>query len=548
MNVGHLFRLFHTIKYLRWEQLWFRIYYRYSNVSMKKPSLVNMPTADFVWRGSIFSEQCFFSEKKVRFLGKWGDLSSASSWNNPAQEKLWLYNAHYFDDLNAIDNEVRYQLQFKMIIRWIKENPPAEGNGWEPYPLSLRIVNWIKWLSRHNVQSETILLSLQQQAEALFQQLEYHILGNHLFANAKALVFIGVYLESNTSEKYLAKGLSLLVREVKEQFLEDGGHFERSPMYHEILLWDVLDLIHLSQISKNKKLKELESDLINTAEKALNWLKVMSHPDGEISFFNDAATGIAAPPSTIESYYQSLISQKKYSVSNVKKDKVLVTLDDSGYSRVNMPSHVALFDHGPVGPDYLPGHAHADTLSIEWSVGKQRVLVNSGTSLYGLSEERLRQRKTAAHNTVVINDEDSSVVWGGFRVAQRARAILESSMCTDNKVGLVASHDGYKRLQGKPIHRRKIIAANGSLEVIDSINGKFSTAFAFFHIHPDISVEEKGDSIFLVLPNQKIISVESQQDLSVEETTWHPNFGASVNNVKIRLTLSQSSGIKFIIN
>ncbi|MGI1677499.1 MAG: heparinase II/III family protein [Cellvibrionaceae bacterium] len=507
-----------------------------------------MKFVDFTWQAVGYSEQCFFVKDKVRFLGKEGILSSAESWNSTLKEKLWLYNAHYFDDLNAIDNETRYQLQFDLIRRWIKENPPVEGNGWEPYPLSLRIVNWIKWLSRHKVQSETILLSLNQQAEALFQQLEYHILGNHLFANAKALVFLGVYLDSNTSEKYLTKGLNLIVREVEEQFLKDGGHFERSPMYHEILLWDVLDLIHLSQVSKNKKLNEIESVLINTAKKALSWLKVMSHPDGEISFFNDAAIGIAAPPATIESYYLSLIPQKKNFVSDVNKDGMLITLDDSGYSRVSMPNHVTLFDHGPVGPDYLPGHAHADTLSFEWSVGKQRVLVNSGTSLYGLSEERSRQRKTAAHNTVVINDEDSSVVWGGFRVAQRARAILESSSCAEGKVELVASHDGYKRLRGKPVHRRKVILEKDSLEVIDSIDGKFKTAFAFFHIHPDISVEKTKNSIVLVLPNQKIISVVSEQNLGVEETTWHPNFGVSVNNVKIRLTLSPSSNIKFFLN
>ena len=69
-----------------------------------------------------------------------------------------------------------------------------------------------------------------------------------------------------------------------------------------------------------------------------------------------------------------------------------------------------------MGPDYIPGHAHADTLSFELSIGAQRVFVNSGTSEYGLSPKRLNQRKTAAHNTVEVDGKDSSQVWSGLEL------------------------------------------------------------------------------------------------------------------------------------
>ncbi|MEN9780004.1 MAG: hypothetical protein RL014_1152 [Pseudomonadota bacterium] len=104
---------------------------------------------------------------------------------------------------------------------------------------------------------------------------------------------------------------------------------------------------------------------------------------------------------------------------------------DSGYVRLDNGPAVALLDVAPVGPDYLPGHAHADTLSFELSVGAQRVLVNSGTSCYGSSAERLRQRGTAAHNTVVVNGQDSSEVWGGFRVARRPLPARRGSQRTE---------------------------------------------------------------------------------------------------------------------
>ena len=91
---------------------------------------------------------------------------------------------------------------------------------------------------------------------------------------------------------------------------------------------------------------------------------------------------------------------------------------------VDLPPFLLVCDVAPIGPDHLPAHAHADTLSFELSFKGRRVFVNSGTSEYGLSAERQRQRGTAAHNTLVLDEENSSEVWAGFRVARRARARL----------------------------------------------------------------------------------------------------------------------------
>ena len=81
---------------------------------------------------------------------------------------------------------------------------------------------------------------------------------------------------------------------------------------------------------------------------------------------------------------------------------------------------VLLIDVAPIGPDYLPGHAHADTLSYELSLYGKRVLVNSGTSRYGSGPKRDWERSTAAHNTVEVDGQSSSETWSGFRVARRA--------------------------------------------------------------------------------------------------------------------------------
>lgn len=58
--------------------------------------------------------------------------------------RLWNYHLHYFDDLVAVGWQERRKWHQHLIRDWIRKNPPGQGTGWEPYPLSRRVVNWIK--------------------------------------------------------------------------------------------------------------------------------------------------------------------------------------------------------------------------------------------------------------------------------------------------------------------------------------------------------------------------------------------------------------------
>lgn len=530
-QVRKILQVFHTLKYLKFEQFWFRFLYRY-----KRP---NAPLANtqlsklsWNWHGPAIYNQSIFDEKRVRFLSLDGTVSSKLSWNDPAKEKLWLYNLHYFDDLNSNSFAERENTHFNFINKWLAQNPACVGNGWEPYPLSLRLVNWVKWFSKQENVEQKYLSSMLQQSKALSQQLEYHILGNHLFANAKALTFVGCFITNGHADKYLDLGLKLLDREIPEQFLEDGAHFELSPMYHEILLWDLLELIALANTSQSEKLMQRLPYWQEVATKALDWLKCMIHPDGEVSFFNDSVIGIAAKPQQVFDYAQSIGLNVIDTLPN------LIINKQSGYSRISSPDYTLIIDHANVGPDYLPGHAHADTLSFELSVGIERVFVNSGTSLYGVSEERLRQRKTAAHNTVVVDGEDSSEVWSGFRVARRAYAKLIDVSQSVTEVYLQAKHDGYKRLKGKVTHSRSFTAKNKDIHIKDELTGQFNQASAFLHLHPSIELEVLSVHVVKLITQNKVeLTIESTSDIQILDSTYHPEFGVSINNKQLKMDL-----------
>lgn len=522
--------IIHTLKYLKFKQIYYRVYYKFHKLSVIQP---NQPVQlNWTWAGLLLNEQSLFPNNKVRFLNQDGLVDDINDWNCSSKPKLWLYNLHYFDDLSSCEGPERQTLQLMFIRKWIEENPPCVGNGWEPYPISLRLVNWVKWCSLGKDIPPNVLYSILQQALILNQQLEYHILGNHLFANAKALTFVGAYLKGEESKELLDKGVHLINSELNEQFLPDGGHFELSPMYHEILIWDLLELIDLAGTSQNEILLKCMPNWIRIAKLALSWLSSMIHEDGEVSFFNDSAIGIAKKPEQIYSYANKL--GIKFDINSNQ----LITHKYSGYSRVSFSNYLLIFDHANVGPDYLPGHAHADTLSFEMSIGLQRIFVNSGTSLYGLSEERLRQRKTPAHNTVSVGSFDSSQVWSGFRVAKRAYAKLEKSLCKNDKVELIASHNGYLQQKPKVKHTRRLSCDSDTLLIVDSMSKSIESCF-HLHIHPEVAVEQINDkSVEFFLAGQIICILSSSEDIIILDSTYHPKFGESIPNKKIQIAFS----------
>ncbi len=521
--------LLHTLRYLRPRQIAGRAWHRLHSPHVRFLSAppARSPTAQ--WITSIERDPFQHGPDQFMLLNEDGRLSGPEAWNNPAYSKLWLYHLHYFDDLNAWEADGRTSWHQALIARWIAENPVGHGNGWEPYPLSLRIVNWVKWsLCGHELQTEW-LDCLAMQVRYLHKSLEYHLLGNHLLANAKALVFAGLYFSGDEADGWLERGMAILRKELAEQVLDDGGHFERSPMYHAIIYEDVLDLINLSRVSASVVEPESVAQWKNLAQRMGQWLQVMSHPDGEIGFFNDAAMRMAPRPGDLYAYMERL--------DLALKPPPGYFLQSSGHVRLENDAAVALLDVAPIGPDYLPGHAHADTLSFELSLFGQRVLVNSGVSHYHYDPERLRQRGTAAHNTVEINGENSSEVWHAFRVARRARPFgLDVS---ESRV--VCSHDGYKRLKGCPVHRRTWELAENGFEIRDVINGSFEQAIAYFHVHPDVGirVNEDGRTGQLIVCDDRAVRFEASGGmLTLHPSTWHPEFGLSLSSQALRLQLT----------
>lgn len=524
-----LARLFRTVIHLRFYQIFFRLLLHLPNLPVSKTcslDLKQMPRLDFL---DSKHNSNLIQNNILKIHGESLDIAKCG-WNDDTLPKLTLYNLHYFDYLNSADGFLAKQSSEALIKSWLDNNPVGKGVGWDPYPTSLRIVNWVKWIFSDSTLPAGMQSSLGVQARWLNHRMEKHLQGNHLFSNAKALIFAGVCFEGAEPAKWVRRGVKTIGRQIDEQILSDGGHFERSPMYHGLFVKDILDLLVLVDAAPHsfkKSEHEIFLRLRRHMPDLMHWYACMTHPDGQIAFFNDTTFNVAPSFDELAQYAE------KVGINQKPCPKFCEHLNASGFARLAAGEAIIIADVGNVGPSYLPGHAHAGTLSFELSVKTNRVIVNSGVSVYGTGEERQRQRGTAAHSTLTLGHENSSEIWAGFRVGRRASVDDVIVYAGLNGGAIGATHDGYKHLRGQPMHRREITLASDSITVIDKVSGNsVHDASIRYYLAPNVSAKRLGGSAVLLLDENgqslcKLVAID-ECDLAIAKSTWHPEFGTSI--------------------
>jgi uncharacterized heparinase superfamily protein len=457
----------------------------------------------------------YLGEGRFCFLNSEVDLGWPIGWKARNCSYLWRYNLHYFDYLQqpGFDRTTG----FRLIQNWIKGHPVQEnGVGWEPYPSSLRLVNWIKFCSQENDISKDIMNSIMLQAINLQNRLEYHLLGNHLWANGKALWFAGAFLGNG---KIASLGRKIISDQLTEQFNRDGGHFELSPMYHSIVLEDLLDLINLCQASGQRLNKMLLPILRKNAEKSLAWLQTIIDEKGRIPLLNDSAHGIAPRYEEIGSYAQRVGITATGDQINELKVGPWLGQNLSGYLVLKKDRFRLIFDTAPLGPDYLPAHAHCDILSVLLDFEGKNIWTDTGVFEYEEGHCRQYSRSTAAHNTVVLDGLEQAEILRSFRMGRRGhpeRFLLEDGM-------VKCSHTGFGIWKKGLGHTRTIKLVDDGFEIIDCVEGVGKHSYkAFFHLDSEAKIVSKENG-YLVNEHLSINPWGTVHRLSTSQ--YYPEFG-----------------------
>jgi len=458
-------------------------------------------TAEEVTRGTF----CFLNRRQT--------LGRPVEWT-PHAPLLWQFNLHYFGYLHLLD---RAHEKIALCHEWIKGNPVGSQPGWYAFPTSLRIVNWCK----AGIHDPAIQESLYQQAAYLYRNLETHLLGNHLLENARALIFAGLYFrDQGEAAKWLDEGLDIYRDQTPEQILNDGGHFERSPMYHALMLEGYLDVLNVLPDEHPDR-----SWLSETAGRMITYLASITHPGNRIALFNDATQEIAPSTDALCDYGEHLLGiepEREYA------------FPDTGYFIHEHEGMYFVIDGGAIGPDYLPAHAHADIFSYELSVNGVLFIVDSGVYEYQAGDMRDYVRSTPAHNTVCVDSVDQAECWHSFRVARRYAPYNVSFRRDADGCRFEGTFDGYAHLIGDEIVHRRVV--NGDDEqrrmcISDYIEGQGNHRVeSIIHLHPEVEcIIRRGEAV--LQRNGKRLTIQVDGAVFNKEKGWYcPEFGKRTEN------------------
>ncbi len=377
--------------------------------------------------------------------------------------------------------------------------PGAEPLAWNSYAIATRLGWWARlwhtlgphYWTRQPQLAETFLQSMHAQASHLAAHIEWDLRANHLLRDAVGLAWAGRFFRGGEAARWLNIASRIADRQADEQMLADGGHFERSPFYHLEVMDDWLTLARLLPA------RQVSEKMQATWRRSAEYARWLCHPDGRVAQFNDGAAAVAA-----NHFLHDCETWRRIGAASPRGGRWLA---QTGVVAWHGEPWTLFWDVGDVGPACQPGHAHADTLTVEASFQGHRLLVDPGSYGYDDDTRRTYDRSTAAHNTVLIDQQNSSEVWHIFRVGRRARPRQVSARIGTDQLWARAAHDGYDHLPGRPRHTRTVAVQNqGTLRIVDDVKGRGNHAV---------------DGGLLIAPQWRAIAVPDGWQLSLDGIT-----------------------------
>jgi hypothetical protein len=511
-----ILRIFNTIKYLRPIQVIYQIKNRIPthDTFEKHQKTVTRVKTFSIYIPELDADEQYLSRYnieeilsgKITLLGH--TFTPYKGWYDKQASHLQNFNLHYFEFTIplAIAYKETKESRYRECIKQLYENWKKNGvnqDALHPYTISLRLTNLL--IVGFLLKDIELIESLYSQYRYLIKHQEKHLLGNHYFENLKTIVLCClVFDELDIYKVYISKFL----KELSNQILADGVHYELSLMYHKIVLEGLIRVAYaLKQLGKHEF-----HDLKPFIQKMVSATTSLEEGMGKTPSFNDAADDVSKNSTQLVKAITRLFDIKP---------KRLSSFPHSGYYKLYDGDLSLLFDTGRIGPDFMPGHGHCDCLSFELSVSGTPLFVNSGTFQYQ-GEKRKYYRSTRAHNTVMINSHEQSECWGEHRVARRI------SGTRSNTVDQTISGSCLNYLNEK--HSRTVSLEDQKLIVLDQTTGSgivhsylhLANGFKVIENYTNVSItKEDGTWVCSILPFSCSYIVHSSGEL----TQYSPQFG-----------------------
>ncbi len=405
---------------------------------------------------------------KLVLAGREVSAFPPEDWALPGARPLEVYEAHYLDWADALvadalltdallKDNARIQTLLVTLQAWAARSARLD-KPWEPYPRARRTLAATRaaarltlaehhgrdrWTDAHAAVRDLLLAIAAAAACDLALLAERHLDGNHLLVDRVAQAVAELAWGRG------ARACEALTDEVERQFPGDGAHVEASPMYHALLLEDLLTVRALWPQGPARMRYD------HLVQRALGWLSAVAHPDGRLPAFGDT------DPDALDA-----LAMTRTALGSAARGQTDAR-QSAWVSRHG--GHFAIVHTAPPVWTPQPGHAHADTLSVEWSRNDVRILADAGLAGYEGDPQRELNRREPSHSTVEVLNVPQLELWGAFRVGARGEVAHVETGRLDGWDWLTAVH-----VWPNASHRHVRLCAHhpsGRLVIADALQG-----------------------------------------------------------------------------
>ena len=468
----------------------------------------------FIHKGFIFQDKSY--SLTVPFDWK---MASDIPRNHKFKIQSWYHLYDILEAYNLTSNSAYLEISRNICVDWIDkfifDNHQNEyawydmGTGLRATLLAYVTVSSIlefpldKTKGKTNEHCDNILKLVVGMYVHKLELMDVNRLASHsnhgLFQMAGILASVKSLSVLNESDKAEIFAIGHIEKMLNKHFFADGFHKEHSPMYHLL----VANFLHQLEIAQWLK---YNSSLIELSQKSKQVLQTfimpngffapigdskMLHPAGEISMFKlseDSLGKISAPPGTH---------------TFIEGGVVIIATNDATNSALE---HLVFS-----GQFHSRQHKQADDLSINFCLGGERYLIDSGNFAYEYDcPERMYIESTRAHNTIEID---------GLNFSRYTRDIYGSAIRMVSKIGEVSILEGeinHRQLISPTVpnnkikfgdnvnvdihHRRVIIyKPENFLCILDLMKSEKSHNYKqWFHLTPELNLVPITDFLFAV--------------------------------------------------
>ena len=495
---------------------------------------------------------------------------------NRHQHLIYLGFAYYYTS-----NEIYAKTFKKIILDWIRKNPPLYGINWySGLEISLRLVSWIFTLLFFKDSKEIDnTFFFRKIFKSMFQHAFYlkYFYSRRKFNHTVGDIF-GLYFFSKVFEDIqpLKKWERSFFEKFKKQILlqtrSDGSNIEQSLNYHRF----ILEFFTLFLILNPKKINIVERNCI---EKMFEFLLYLIKPNGKLPQIGDFDNGKVLLLTYYNEYsYFDLINlgsiifqnnnlkflSKKISpiailllgslgkkiYDNIEENEIESNIHffkKAGYILIrnnwNKKANYLFVDYGKFGAQHA-GHSHSSITNVIFSYKGNDIIIDSGTYNYNKSLiERNFFRGSSAHNILTINRKNQAKEMNIFAWDKKPK-IKRIVKINNDTLRLICYHNGFNGF----ITKREI-NTNQTLKNFIIKDKIFQTDYSeknelfhidiCFHFNKNVKLNVEGNQIYINNEIRFNITSKHNFKIIIKESRYSPSYGYIYENKKVKIHLEQ---------